>query len=66
MHSIREAILRDASLELEALAELPPEVDTAARREALETLIDHLTDGIPSPAVLHAVGTRPRRLEPSR
>jgi hypothetical protein len=66
MASIKDAILRDAKLELEALSHEPKKADAAARREALETLIEHLTDGILSPGVLHAVGTRPRREGASR
>ena len=61
MTSIKDAILRDATLELEALGQAPKEPDAAARREALQTLIDHLTDGIVSPVVLHAVGSRQRQ-----
>jgi hypothetical protein len=61
MASIKDAILRDAKLELEALGQEPKEADAAARRQALETLIDHLTDGVLSPVVLHAVGTPGRR-----
>jgi hypothetical protein len=57
MSSIRESLLRQASFDLEELEHLSHDEDDTSRREELETLIDHLTNGILSPIVLNAVAT---------
>lgn len=59
---IRPAVLERACAELESLPPDPDLVDHEAqvRRERLELLVDHLTEGILSPVVLEAVAASRR------